>query len=144
MTPTPEHVKELRQSWAELAKDPQALTGCFYDTLFAIAPDAAALFPGTDMPAQQIKFAAAIGLVVKHADNLGPVLPALAELGRRHASYGVTEADYHAVGAALLQAVAAQLKATFTPATEEAWDVAYRAVAAAMRAGLPGEMEKSA
>lgn len=142
MSLTPHQITELRESWNVLSRDPEALTAGFYARLFDIAPEVRPLFAGIDMDAQGSKLAVAVNLVVRHAANLAPVLPALADLGRRHAGYGVTEAHYDAVGQALIHAIGARLGDGFTPDCRAAWATAYAAVAATMQAGA--ELKKTA
>ncbi|WP_353474907.1 globin domain-containing protein [Salipiger sp. H15] len=135
MTLTPQHITDIRLSWQVLAADADAFAADFYDRLFRRDPALRPLFSATDLPAQRRKLVAAIGLVVRHAGDLAPVLGPLAELGARHAGYGVKEADYATVGGALIEAIAACLREAFTPGIRDAWAAAYGAVAATMMAG---------
>jgi hemoglobin-like flavoprotein len=135
MTLPTDTVALIRESWAVLARDPDALTTGFYEELFRIAPHYKPMFAGTNLPAQRKKLAAALALVVRHADNLGPVLEPLKQMGRRHADYGVSDDDYAVVGAALLTTMERQLGPIFSVAMRDAWATAYGAVAATMQAG---------
>lgn len=135
MTLTTDTVTLIRESWAVLARDPEALTRDFYDDLLTRAPELRPMFAGSDMPEQRRKLAAALGLVVRHADNLAPVIAPLHELGRRHAGYGVADADYGTVGAALLATIERRLGAAHSDAIRDAWASAYGAVAGTMQAG---------
>jgi hemoglobin-like flavoprotein len=56
-------------------------------------------------------------------------------LGRQHLHYGVKEADYKTVGAALLWTIEQGLGDAFTPGVREAWGQAYLLVATLMRRG---------
>lgn len=144
MSLSSEHIAEIRRSWMALSRDPDALTELFYDQLFRNAPEVKPLFAGTDLPEQRKKLAAAIGLVVRHAGNLAPVVPALQDLGRRHTTYGVQDAHYDAVGQALIHAIATRLGPDFTTATQDAWVAAYTAVATTMQAGAATALKQTA
>ncbi len=144
MSLTSEQIVEIRRSWMALSQDADALTETFYAELFRIAPEARPLFAATDLPAQRKKLAAALGLVVRHADDLTPVLAALEEMGRRHVGYGAEPAHYDLVGQAMIHAIATTLGADFTQMTKDAWVAAYTAVAMTMQAGAAASMKKSA
>ncbi len=135
MTLSTTTVALIRDSWAVLARDPDRLTATFYSELFRIAPHYRPMFAGADLPSQRKKLAAALALVVRHADNLAPVIGPLREMGHRHTGYGVTDDDYAVVGAALLTTMELQLGPLFSSATRDAWAAAYGAVAATMQAG---------
>ncbi len=144
MSLTPEYIAEIRRSWMALSRDPDALTELFYDQLFRNAPEVKPLFAGTDLPEQRKKLAAAIGLVVRHVEDLSPVVPALQDLGRRHVAYAVRDAHYDAVGWALIHAIATRLGPQFTAVTQDAWVAAYTAVATTMQAGAATALKKTA
>ena len=135
MTLSNDAVALIRESWAVLARDPDALTDGFYAELFRSAPQYRAMFAATDLPAQRKKLAAALALVVRDAEDLGPVIAPLQEMGRRHSGYGVTDEDYAIVGAALLTTMDRLLGPIFSADVRAAWATAYGAVAAAMQSG---------
>lgn len=144
MSLTPENIAAIRQSWVALSMDPVTLTERFYTELFRIAPEVRPMFATSDMHAQRQKLASAIAMVVHHADTLSSVVPALEEMGRRHVGYGVTDAQYDAVGRALIHAIADFHGPSFTPRMRDAWGAAYSAVATAMMAGAATAFKKSA
>ena len=129
----PEQIALVRDSFARLAPDGDAVASAFYERLFALDPALRPLFAG-DLAEQGRKLMAMLALVVRGLDRLDALLPAVEALGRRHAAYGVRDADYATVGAALLATLEAGLGADFTPATRDAWTAAYDALAGAMRA----------
>jgi hemoglobin-like flavoprotein len=55
------------------------------------------------------------------------------DLGRRHAGYGVTDAHYDSVGAALLWTLEQGLGQTWTPAVASAWTEVYGFLSGIMR-----------
>jgi nitric oxide dioxygenase len=61
------------------------------------------------------------------------ILPAVEELGRRHADYGVRTEHYATVGAALLWTLQAGLGEHFTPEVREAWASAYLLLSSTMQ-----------
>ncbi len=85
------------------------------------------------MAAQGKKLMAAIGLVVgalrRHPDEVPETVRSLA---RRHVGYGVAEAHYVSVGAALLWTLEQGLGEAFTPEVRDAWAAAYGLLAGAM------------
>ncbi|MFC4453616.1 globin domain-containing protein [Deinococcus sonorensis] len=127
----------VRTSLARLLRDPDEAARDFYDRLFAADPDARALFRG-DLHAQGQKFIATLDVFAGDLSRFGTLRAAARRLGARHAGYGVRPGQYATVGDALLATLAARLGPDFTPEVREAWTLAYRLLAAEMRAGEPG------
>jgi len=75
---------------------PQA-ADLFYGRLFEIAPDVRALFPA-DLAEQKKKLIAMLATAVNNLHQVGSIVPAVQDLGRRHVGYGVTAAHYKPVG----------------------------------------------
>ncbi len=61
------------------------------------------------------------------------MIPAVEDLGRRHAGYGVTAKHYEPVGAALLWTLEQGLGADFSPPVKAAWTETYMTVAGVMQ-----------
>jgi hemoglobin-like flavoprotein len=76
---------------------------------------------------------AMIGTAVANLGQLETIVPAVQDLGRRHAAYGVKPADYDTVGAALLWTLGQGLGDAFTPPVEAAWIEAYTVLATVMK-----------
>jgi len=106
--------------------------GLFYGRLFELDPAVERLFRRTDMAAQRKVLMQTLAVVVKSLDRLDQIVPAVQALGRRHAGYGVREAHYATVGAALLWTLEQGLGSGFTPAVREAWATAYGILASEM------------
>jgi nitric oxide dioxygenase len=110
---------------------PAEAAALFYERLFAIDPSTRPLFRG-DMKSQGAKLMAAIAAVVKSLDRIETMLDDLRALARRHDRYGVQEAHYASVGAALLWTLEQGLGFDFTPEVQEAWATAYGLLSSAM------------
>ena len=131
---TPEEINHVKTSWAKVEPIAEQAAALFYGRLFEIYPEVRTYFRG-DMNEQGRKLMAMIGLAVNSLDNLEPLLPAIRESGRRHASYGVKEADYDKVAGALLWTLEQGLGEGFTDEVKGAWVKTYTAVADVMKAG---------
>lgn len=110
---------------------PQA-AALFYANLFETDPSLRRLFRG-DMAAQGTKLMQMIGMAVARLDEPDVLMPVLRALGSRHAGYGVRDADYDSVGAALLKTLYQGLGVAYTPEVEEAWIDVYATIAATMK-----------
>jgi len=109
----------------------------FYDKLFEINPDAKKLFPAdsTTMDNQRNKLRDMLVAAVNGLSNLDHLVPVLKNLGKRHVNYGVKDAHYDDVGAALLGTLEAGLGDDFTPEVKGAWTEVYGVLASTMIAG---------
>ena len=128
---TPQQVALVRESFAKVVPIKEQAAALFYDRLFVIDPSTRPLFRG-DMRSQGVKLMAAIGAVVKSLDRIETMLDDLRGLARRHDRYGVQEAHYASVGAALLWTLDQGLGADFTPDVRNAWATAYGLLSSAM------------
>lgn len=129
---TPDNQALVRESFAKVVPIAPAAAAMFYDRLFALDPSLRPLFKG-DMNEQGRKLMAMIGTAVANLGRLDTILPAVQDLGRRHAGYGVPKASYDAVAAALLWTLEQGLGADFTLATRAAWTEAYTILAGVMK-----------
>lgn len=127
-------VTRLRASYDLVAPRAQELIDTFYTKLFATAPAVRPLFP-TDMRAQKGHLLAAVGLVVKHADNLNALAEPLQQMGARHVKYGAKPEHYPVVRDTMLYALAHIAGKAWTPQFAADWAVALNAVAAFMIKG---------
>ena len=122
----------IRASWSGVEPIADTAAGLFYGRLFELDPAIERLFRRTDMPAQRKVLMQTLTVVVKSLDRLDQIVPAVQALGRRHAGYGVREAHYATVGAALLWTLEQGLGAAFTPPVRNAWATAYGILASVM------------
>lgn len=104
----------------------------FYAQLFRADPALKPLFRG-DLRAQGDKLVHMVATAVARLDQPEVLLPVLCQLGRRHAGYGVVDAHYDTVGAALLRTLEQGLGPAFTPEVREAWTEVYGVMAATMK-----------
>jgi hemoglobin-like flavoprotein len=78
-----------------------------------------------------------IETAVENVHQLDQILPAVRDLGRRHAGYGVKAADYDTVAGALRGTLEQALGSEFTPAVRDAWVAYYQTLAGEMKAAAP-------
>ena len=130
---TPEQRDLLRQSWPPIAADADRLSRVFYDRLFELDPDAAALFADTNMTIQRKKFLDMLGESVKLIDEADKLVPDVIGLARRHVTYGVEPSHYATAGQALAWMLEEGLGDAFSDDVRRAWADAYRFVAALMQ-----------
>lgn len=131
---TPQQIDLVRSSFPLVQPIASQAAALFYDKLFERDPSLNALFH-VDMAQQGERLMHMLEGAVRLLDRPESLAPVLTALGERHASYGVLDAHYPTVGAALLDTLAAGLGDAFTPAVREAWAALYAEVAMAMRAG---------
>ena len=123
---TPDQARIVQETWKQVVPIADAAGELFYRRLFEIDPSTCELFRATDMPAQRRKLLQMLAVAVRGLDNLDALASTVEELGRRHAGYGVTDAHYDSVGAALLWTLQQGLGEAWTPAVAAAWTAAYR------------------
>ncbi|MET0029051.1 MAG: globin family protein [Candidatus Thiodiazotropha sp.] len=131
---TPNTIQLVKTSWAQVAPIADQAAALFYGRLFEVYPEVKPYFKG-DMDEQGRKLMAMIGTAVNGLDDLEPLLPAIRESGKRHANYGVLEADYDKVADALLWTLAEGLGEAFTDEVKSAWITTYGALSEVMKDG---------
>lgn len=104
MTVTRRQKEFVQETWRQVVPISETAAGLFYGRLFEIAPDLETLFPAEEraMQEQGRKLMQVITLAVHGLDQLDDLVPAVEDLGRRHATYGVRDENYETVGDALL------------------------------------------
>ena len=129
---TPEDQTLVRESFDKLVPIAPQAAALFYDRLFMLDPSLKPLFKG-DMAEQGRRLMKMIGTAVANLDKLETIVPAVEDLGRRHATYGVQPAHYDTVATALLWTLGQGLGSAFTPPVEAAWTEAYTILATVMK-----------
>jgi len=127
----PQTIQLVQDSWNEVLPMAPKAAELFYKNLFAADPSLQRLFKG-DMAQQGKKLMQMIGAAVGKLNDLNTLVPLLQTLGKRHARYGVKDAHYATVGAALLLTLNQGLGNAFTPAVKAAWTEVYGAMAHVM------------
>lgn len=127
-------IQLVRDSFALVRPIADQAAALFYDKLFERDPSISSMFRG-DMGQQGARLMQMIEGAVQMLDRPAMLRHALLRLGERHAGYGVVDAHYPLVGAALLDTLAVGLGDAFTAETREAWAAMYTMVADAMREG---------
>jgi len=131
---SPEQKTLVKETWQNVAPLADAAARLFYDRLFEIDPTTRPLFNAATLAEQRRKLIQALTVVVQGLDHLETLVPTVAELGRRHVRYGVTDGHYETVGAALLWTLEQGLGSRWTPEVKGAWSSAYTLLANVMRA----------
>jgi hemoglobin-like flavoprotein len=129
----PDNITLVQESFKQVVPIADTAADLFYDRLFTIAPDVRPLFPD-DLTEQKKKLIGMLATAVTNLHQVETILPAVEDLGRRHADYGVMSAHYEPVGAALLWTLEQGLGDGFTPPVKAAWTEAYTTLAGVMQA----------
>ncbi len=128
----PQQIALVQSTWAKVVPIREQAATLFYRMLFEMDPALKHLFKG-DMAEQGRKLTAMIGTAVSGLTQLESIVPAVQDLGRRHVEYGVKDAHYDTVGAALLWTLEQGLGPAFTPEVKDAWATAYGVLASTMK-----------
>lgn len=137
---TPDQVALVRTSFEKVRPISEDAARLFYARLLEIAPEVRPLFKG-DMAEQGRKLMGTLAVVVNGLDDLATLWPAVEELGRRHATYGVTDDHYRPVGAALIWTLEQGLGQDFTAEVRTAWIEAYLALADIMKEAASASLD---
>ena len=136
---SPEQKTLVKETWRKVAPMADTAARLFYDRLFEIDATPRLLFKTTNLAEQRRKLIQALTVVAQGLDHLEALVPTFADMGRRHAQYGVTDSHYDTVGTALLWTLEQGLGSGWTPEVKAAWSGAYALLADVMReaAGEP-------
>ena len=122
----------VQTTFAQVAPIADQAVTMFYDRLFEIDPDLRIMFK-EDMTEQRRMLMETLALAVAGLDAPDELVPVVQELGRRHRDYGVSDADYDAVGTALLWTLEQGLGPSFTEEVRDAWTAVYGLLAGVMK-----------
>ena len=128
----PQSISLVRNSFSQVAPDAEAVASLFYERLFSMDPKLRSLFK-SDMAGQGRMLMAAISFAVENLARPDAIVPALQDMGKRHAGYGVKDEDYDTVGGALLWTLEQGLGDDFTDECKQAWIEAYTLLASVMK-----------
>ena len=126
---TPNQISLVQKSFDTVPAE--AAAELFYARLFELDPSLRPLFKG-DMKVQGQKLMDMIAAAVEGLSDLETIVPAVQDLGVRHAGYGVKTGHYDTVGSALLWTLEKGLGEQFTDDVREAWTDAYTLLSTTM------------
>ena len=129
---TQQEVQLVQQTFMKVLPISDLAAQLFYKRLFEIDPSLKPMFKG-DMQEQGRKLMQMIGMTVQGLSVPGEIMGLVADLGRKHVEYGVVDAHYDTVCAALMWTLGQGLGADFTPAVKAAWTEAYEFLAKVMK-----------
>jgi hemoglobin-like flavoprotein len=132
---TPEQVSMVQESFKKVVPIAGTAADLFYDRLFEIAPQVRAMFPD-DLREQKKKLIAMLATAVTNLHQVDHIIPAVENLGKRHAGYGVKPEHYQPVGEALLWTLEQGLGADFTPPLKKAWTDTYVTLTGVMQGAM--------
>ena len=127
-----EQINLVKKSFEKIEPVQEMFAVLFYDRLFKLEPDLRRFFK-SDLSEQGKKLMQMIGVAVRGLDRIGELVPAVRNLGMRHASYGVEDRHYETVAKALLWTLEKVLVKDFTAETKEAWTSVYKLLAKTMK-----------
>jgi hemoglobin-like flavoprotein len=130
---TPGHKRLVKNTWKQVTPIADTAADIFYRRLFEIDPSTRKLFRATDMVAQRKKLLQTLSFAISGLDDLAALVSKVEDLGRRHVGYGVTNAHYDSVGAALLWTLEQGLGQAWTPEVASAWTEVYGFLSGIMR-----------
>lgn len=136
---TPEQIAQVQESWKAVEGISETAADLFYNKLFDTDPALKPLFKSGDMKEQGAKLMKMIGVAVNGLSRLETIVPAVQQLGVRHAGYGVKDADYDTVAGALLWTLGQGLGDAFTDDLKAAWVEAYTLLATTMKDAAAAE-----
>ncbi|MGD1922772.1 MAG: globin family protein [Paracoccaceae bacterium] len=129
---TPEKVKMVQDSFKMVLPIADTAADIFYTRLFEIAPEVRPLFPA-DLSKQKKALMGTLAVAVQNLHQVGEILPVVKDLGARHVDYGVKDAHYDTVGAALLYTLEKGLDEAWNDELKDAWTETYVTVATVMK-----------
>ena len=137
---TPKDIELVQTTWEKCVPIADQAAALFYGKLFELDPNLKPLFK-TDIKEQGRKLMTMITMAVRGLSDLGRLVPAVEDLGRRHVGYGVKDEHYATVGTALLWTLEQGLGGDFTAEVKAAWTKVYTVLATTMQkaAGQTGK-----
>ena len=130
---TPEQKRLIKETWSKVVPIADTAAELFYNRLFEIDPSTRPLFRVTNMAEQRKKLVWTLSAALQSLDNLEALIPVIETMGRRHRGYGVVDAHYASVGAALLWTLEKGLGQAWTPQAAAAWTQLYGVLSSTMQ-----------
>src|SRR3954447_12920314 len=126
----------VQSTLAQVARQRQRFSECFYANLFAMGPETRVQFAGTPPELQDRMFVEILFLVARSMSRVDAIAPALMALGARHVAYGTLGSQLPLARRALLAALRELLGDAMTAEVEAAWSETYDAMAEPMARGM--------
>lgn len=124
-------ISDVQSTWKLVEGIAPQAAALFYQNLFEADPSLKPLFKG-NMEEQGKKLMQMIGAAVGKLNDLDTLVPILQAMAKRHVGYGVQEAHYAIVGAALLKTLEQGLGEAFTPQVQASWATVYGVMSSVM------------
>lgn len=135
-------VEAVQQTFATVQDAGDEAAAYFYGWMFVRHPELRKLFP-TGMSEQRDRLFRAFGRIVGSLSTPEEMATYLAQIGRDHRKYAVRPEMYEVIGDALMATLRAYAGSAFTPAAEQAWAQAYRAISSLMIAAAEHDSKVS-
>ena len=130
----PDQIACIREAFDRLWPVNRRFADLFYARLLELDPTARTLFRG-DLEGLKTKLLSMLATIVGAADRPEIFDSVVEDLGRRHALFGVTPAQYSVVGEALIWSLGEALGPALTRSRREAWSDFYKVVQLSMLRG---------
>lgn len=127
-----EHIQLVKSTVPLLEASGSAITDYFYNRLFTHNPEAQNIFNMSNQASGKQSFAlfSAIAAYAKNLDNVEQLLSMVERIAQKHTSLNIQPEHYDLVGHHLIETLRELVPEQFTADVEEAWTVAYQALAA--------------
>jgi len=129
---TPAQIQLVQSTWSQVLPIADTAATLFYGRLFELDPALRPLFK-PDLASQKKNLMQTLGFAVGSLNHPEALLPAVKQLGKRHAGYQVKDEHYATVASALLWTLEQGLGAGFTPEVKAAWTTVYMTLADTMK-----------
>jgi methyl-accepting chemotaxis protein len=139
---TEEQIRLVQTTFAMIEPIADDAAVMFYDRLFELDPSLKPLF-SEDLTTQRKALMSTLKVAVKGLSDLDSIVPAVQQLGQRHAGYGVKDEDYNSVAQALLWTLEQGLGGEFTEDVKSAWTEVYMLLAGVMIDAAESSSESS-
>ena len=121
----------IKTTWSYVIAQPEIAGEIFYEKLFELDPALQAMFP-QDMQQQVQKLIDMITYMVSRMQKMPDIQKDIDAMAVRHAGYGVLDAHYATVGAALLSMLENRLENKWDQESRQAWTELYDIWASSM------------
>jgi hemoglobin-like flavoprotein len=138
---TPEYVRIVQSSWAQVQPIKESAGQFFCERLLQADPSLTCL-SRVDKRQQGVTFLRVIDVAVSGLERQERTANLMRKLGSRHADCAARELRYYSISIALLGMLRDCLGADFTPTVKDAWETVFGELAATMRASAVAAMRR--